>query len=217
MKRNRKTVLIALALTALTSTCAAARPQGSEEGQLKIASAEIMASINPEHEWEDVEIETVAEPESDFVQVEEEEQAQQFFNVPLSEDLQEYIFQLCKEHNIAPGIIMAMIERESSFKADAVGDKGNSEGLMQIQKRWCQEMMDKLGCQNLLDPYQNVTVGINLVAELKDKNADFYWVLMAYNGGETYATRKLQAEDFSEYAVEVVARASELNNERGTK
>lgn len=152
-----------------------------------------------------------AEKESDPVI---ETPAQKYFDVPLSTELQDHIFALCEEHNIAPGIIIAMIESESNYKADAVGDSGNSVGLMQIQSRWNQERMDRLGCHDLLNPFQNVTVAIDLVAELNGKNADLYWVLMSYNGGEAYGTRMLNAGQFSDYAVGVVARASELNERR---
>lgn len=145
-----------------------------------------------------------------------EVQPEQFYDVPLGEELQLHIFEECEKHNIAPAIIIAMIERESDFDASAVGDKGKSLGLMQIQPRWHQEKMDELGCDDLLDPYQNITVGVAIVSELKDKDSDLYWVLMAYNGGEAYATRKINAEDYSDYAVAIVERASELEAEYAT-
>ena len=133
-----------------------------------------------------------------------------FYDVPLSEELQLYIFEECEKHNIAPAIIIAMIERESDFDASNIGDNGKSIGLMQIQPKWHTVRMDRLGCTNLLDPFQNVKVGIDYVAELKDKNPDLYWVLMAYNGGPDYATRKINACDYSDYALEVVEQASKL-------
>lgn len=140
--------------------------------------------------------------------------AQKYFDVPLSTELQDYIFALCEEHNIAPGIIIAMIEQESNYKSDAIGDGGRSEGLMQIQRRWNQERMDRLGCQNLLDPYQNVTVGIDLVAERKAQNSDLMWVLMSYNGGIPYADEMFWNGKISDYAWRVVNRATELNEGR---
>ncbi len=132
------------------------------------------------------------------------------YDVPLSEELQLHIIAECEKHNIAPAIVIAMIERESNYKADAIGDNGNSLGLMQIQPKWNQERMERLGCTDLLDPFQNVTVGIDLVAELIEKDADTYWVLMAYNGGQAYATRNIENGTYSDYAITVVERASEL-------
>lgn len=150
---------------------------------------------------EEVEIEVVTEPQAEF------------YNVPLSEELQLHIFAECEKHNIAPAIIIAMIERESDFKADTIGDKGNSLGLMQIQPKWHQTRMDRLGCTDLLDPFQNVTVGIDIVSELKDINPDIEWVLLAYNGGQAYANRQIESGNISAYALKVADRASELEAE----
>lgn len=136
-----------------------------------------------------------------------------FYNVPLSEELQLHIFAECEKHNIAPAIIIAMIERESNFKADTIGDKGDSFGLMQIQPKWHQERMNRLGCTDLLDPFQNVTVGIDIIAGHIQTNADVEYVLMAYNGGSSYANKKLESGDISDYALSIVERASELQNE----
>lgn len=133
-----------------------------------------------------------------------------FYDVPLSEELQIHIFEECEKYNIAPAIIIAMIDEESDFDASKIGDNGNSFGLMQIQPKWHQERMDRLGCTDLFDPFQNVTVGVDIVAELKDKNPDLYWVLMAYNGWIPYANARMASGNISEYAIEIVEIASEL-------
>lgn len=134
----------------------------------------------------------------------------EYFDVPLSEELQEHIFSECEKYNIAPEIVISMIEQESNYEAVAVGDGGNSKGLMQIQSKWHEERMDKLGCTDLLDPFQNVTVGIDYLAELKDRNVELYWVLMAYNGGCQYANTRIKTGNISDYALEVTERAAEL-------
>lgn len=160
--------------------------------------------INEEVYMVPLKVETATEPVEEVT----------FYDVPLSEELQLHIFTECEKHNISPSIVVAMIEMESSYDMDSIGDNGNSFGLMQIQPKWHQERVQRLGCTDLLDPYQNITVAIDIIAELKSKNPDLYWVLMAYNGGETYATRKINAEDYSDYAIEVVERAGELEDAR---
>jgi soluble lytic murein transglycosylase-like protein len=134
----------------------------------------------------------------------------EYFNVPLSHDIQDYIFATCEEYGIAPALVIAMIAQESDFGAHKVGDGGDSAGLLQVQRKWHQERMDRLGCDNLLDPYQNITVAVDYIAELKDINPDLYWVLMAYNGGCRYATKRMESGQYSEYAVEVTQYAAEL-------
>lgn len=105
------------------------------------------------------------------------------FDVPLSDELQFHIAVLCEEHHIDPAIVIGVIERESTFDASAVGDNGNSLGLMQIQPRWHKERMERLGCVNLLDPFQNVTVGVDILAELIAEYGDVERALMVYNAG----------------------------------
>lgn len=108
-----------------------------------------------------------------------------FFSVPLDYELQSFIIQLCEEHHIDPAVVIAMIDAESGFNASAIGDSGYAFGLMQIQQRWHLDRMDKLGVSNLLDPFQNVAVGIDYLAELIDYyNGNLEKALIAYNAGQ---------------------------------
>lgn len=138
----------------------------------------------------------------------------EYFDVPLSEDLQSYIFELCESYEVDSTIIVAMIFRESSFRAHIVGDHGNSLGLMQIQPKWFQERMRELGLTNLLDPYQNVTLGIDYVAELMSSGKSIEWVLMAYNGGRTYANAKAAEGVVTEYARTILEYSWMLKGEK---
>lgn len=133
-----------------------------------------------------------------------------YFDVPLDHKLQDYIFALCEEKCIDPAIIIAMIDKESKFDIDIIGDKGKSYGLMQIQPRWHKERMEELGVTDLLDPYQNVTVGIDILAELLESGESLEWALMAYNGGHSYANRLIAEGRLSTYASTVIENASEL-------
>lgn len=117
-------------------------------------------------------------------------QQRTYYNCPLSHELQDYIADLCAEVSIDPAVIIAMIGRESTYRADAKGDKGNSLGLMQIQPRWHYERMEALDCDDLLDPYDNVTVGIDFLAELVKKyDGNINMALMAYNAGASGAKK----------------------------
>ena len=110
------------------------------------------------------------------------------YNVPLDADLQLFVIDLCEEHSVDPAIIFGVICRESGFDADASGDNGNSLGLMQIQPRWNAERMNDLGVTDLLDPFQNVTVGVDILAELLGVyGGNVEMALMAYNAGQTGA------------------------------
>lgn len=157
--------------------------------------------------------ETKAEPMQEVeVKVEYIEEVR-LYDVPLSEELQKHIIAECEKHNIAPSVVIAIIERESRYDAQAIGDDGKSFGLMQIQKHFHLDRMSRLGCYDLLDQFQNVTVGIDYLAELKDMNDDLYWVLMVYNGGFSYANERMESGNYSDYALEVSERIAELEKE----
>ena len=129
------------------------------------------------------------------------------YDVPLDENLQLFIVRECERLHIDAAIIMAMIERESNFKADAIGDNGHSHGLMQIQERFHLERMERLGCDDLLDPYQNVLVGIDYLAEQLERYEDIEKALIAYNAGPTgaykhYFSRGIYSSDYSRAVLE---------------
>lgn len=140
-------------------------------------------------------------------EMEKEEPAYTLCDVPMDADLQLWLFDYCEDKHISHYMIMAMCERESQYKADAVGDNGRSFGIMQIQEQWHTERMAELGCTDLLDARQNIIVGIDYLLELTEKNEDIGWVLMAYNGGMAYAYKQ---DKLSEYAEYILTRAEEL-------
>lgn len=140
-------------------------------------------------------------------------QQRTYYNCPLSHELQDYIADLCAEVSIDPAVIIAMIGRESTYRADAKGDKGKSLGLMQIQPRWHSERMEALDCDDLLDPYDNVTVGIDFLSELVNKyDGNMHMALMAYNAGATGAKRNWFSKGIYEnkYSRAVMKLAEEL-------
>ena len=109
-------------------------------------------------------------------------EAMTFFPVPLDHDLQAHIIRTCEDNGIDPAVVVAMIATESNFKPGAIGDGGESYGLMQIHPKWHGERMERLGVTDLLNPEQNVTVGMDYLAELLEKYS-LESALTAYNSG----------------------------------
>lgn len=132
-------------------------------------------------------------------------------DIPLSADLQHYIADICEDRNISTAIVLAVIRKESAYTVDAVGDSGRAQGLMQVQERWHAARMEKLGCDDMLDPFENVTVGIDFLDEMIDKGYGIEWALTAYNGGESRAHKFRDAGEVSSYAASVLAFAAEIN------
>lgn len=129
------------------------------------------------------------------------------YDVPLDVTLQLHIIQVAESYGIDPAIIFAMCYRESSYNPASIGDHGAAFGLLQIQPRWHSDRMARLGCLDMLNPFQNVTVGIDFLAEQVARyNGDISKALVAYNAGHYKGT-------ITRYAKEVLAIAEEL---RGT-
>ena len=125
------------------------------------------------------------------------------YDVPLDDSLQLHIINQAESYGIDPAIIVAMAWKESTYRADAIGDGGNSYGLCQIQPRWHYSRMQKLGCTDLLDPYQNVTVACDYLCELVNRYGSTEAALTAYNRGHYAGT-------VTSYAVDVMAKAEGL-------
>ena len=142
--------------------------------------------------------------EAEQVPVQEEEVPVAPYDVPLSKGLQLHIIETAEFYGIDPAIIFAIAYHESTYNPKAIGDNGNSIGLLQVQERWHGARMGRLGADNLLDPYQNVLVGVDFLAELLDRyDGDMAKALVAYNRGHYSGT-------ITYYAKAVMEKAEEL-------
>lgn len=202
-------------MLAVILICCAAGPQTNAMENSETSISEI--SSIPEESTESSEEESIEEsiPEVSEESLEESveesieepptyERVEVYYDVPMEKDLQKHIIMLCREYSIEPAIVFAMIDLESDFDPKEVGDGGDSRGLMQVQSKWHQKRMDKLGVTDLFDPYQNVKVGIDYLGEMNKKGKSIEWVLMAYNGGPRYANRKTKEGVVTKYAERVI-------------
>lgn len=192
-----KAKIVFVAIVTLFSLCNII----SVEPQEEVVQEQKTTTEQPTAIVEEVVLETVAEP------------TYKLCDIPLSQELQIWVFDYCKDKKLNPYMIMAMCERESQYNANAVGDSGRSLGIMQIQPRWYEWRMDKLGCTDLMDARQNMMVGIDILIDLYIKCNDTAWVLMAYNGGEAYANRNYNAGNISEYARYIMTRTEEMESD----
>ncbi len=104
--------------------------------------------------------------------------------VPLDAELQLYVASKCAEMGISPAVVFAMMHHESRYALDAVGDNGRALGLLQVRTDVHGERMARLGCEDLFDPYNNVTVALDYLGELLERyNGEIIKALTAYNRG----------------------------------
>ena len=110
----------------------------------------------------------------------------------------EMIDDIAVRSGVDPNIVKAIIKEESGGNPNAMGDGGESIGLMQIQPKHHKKRMEELGVVSLFDPQENVIVGCNILAELYDKYGNYEDALSVYNSGNT--------EDGKAYAERILNR-----------
>lgn len=133
----------------------------------------------------------------------------------LPEKMQIYIRCLCKQYDVPYALVLAMIERESGYVFDAVGDDENSIGYMQVYEKWHIDRMERLGVNDLKNPYQNVLVGIDYLAELIEKYGTIQDALATYNYGAAGARKHLWNKGIYmyEYNSTIMNRMEEIKEE----
>lgn len=186
-------VMFALFVTMLY--CAIIVGDEADDRERKIREDRVMTNTTP-----------VPAPEE--APAEKENTAWMRFDCPLSDDLQKYIYEKCQEYKVDPALVIAVIDVETNgtFDPESKGDYSDgvyhSFGLMQI---WASEHTPRclrLNAYNLLDPRQNILVGIDFLSELIDHyDGDMDEVLSFYNCDSTgnYARLvKAKAEQYDE-------------------
>jgi len=137
---------------------------------------------------------------------EPEETFRYYENISLEYELQELVWAACEETGCPYELALAVIFRESTYR-NVNGDNGNSIGYMQVQPRWHQERMERLGVTDLSDPLSNFRVGCDLLAELIEKYGSVESALTCYNTGSPgtsgYADRVLAYMNETFFAEEV--------------
>ena len=127
------------------------------------------------------------------------------------ETLEAYAKEIGEMYNINPYILYAMCETESSRVIHA--ENGSCKGLMQVSEKWHSGRMEKLGVEDIFDPYGNILVAADFLAELYEINSDTYYVLMRYNMTIKSANKLYEEGKISYYARSIVERAEELEAE----
>ena len=201
--------------------------QQSEE-QFEQTQHEELAELTVK--WETVQQETEKEEEQDryavFDTMSEDWSADdvegfQFYEIPeeyqriggyMPEKMQIYTYIVCKNYGVRYELVIALIERESGYVFDKVGDDGHSMGYMQVYEDYHKDRMERLNCTDLMNPYQNILVGVDYLAELIDKYGTQQDALTAYNYGQAGAYRHMWSKGVYvyDYNSTIMKRAKEI-------
>ena len=109
----------------------------------------------------------------------------------------------------------AVIERESGWDPTAVN--GDCVGLMQVDQIIHWRRAQELNCLDLMDPYDNIRVGVSILEDLAERYEDPAAALMFYNAGYSgkLGIRAYEKGVISSYANEILERAAELERLHG--
>lgn len=197
-------VVVSMAAQALNERADSAdnaQPQTSQSAILAAAITQIAATEeripNPTNEPES---EPDPEPEP------EPTPAVRIYDIPLSEELQAFTFNLCEEYGVDYEMVLAIMDKESDYTASAIS-KSSDYGIMQINKINHKWLTEELEVTDFLDPEQNIRCGIYMLADLMKKYDDPHRVLMAYNMGERgareYVAKGNTSSAYSRYIMQL--------------
>jgi soluble lytic murein transglycosylase-like protein len=188
--KARKVLLFAAIIAALnieTLGQAVTVPHGTPKSILTKDMPAIELTLNP-----DIEAERTAEVKPPAY----------IKNIPLSEELQTYTYEKCKEYGVPYNLILAVMQIESGFNTETVS-KTSDYGIMQINE--CNHgWLKKIGV-DVMTTRGNIEAGILMLSDLM-KYEDLHLALMAYNHGEAGAQKKwVQGITESSYSKKVIA------------
>jgi soluble lytic murein transglycosylase len=110
--------------------------------------------------------------------------------------LSELIYLSARENNLSAEMIMAVILTESSFKDDAISNKG-AMGLMQLLPSTAASIAEDLkiqwrGDRTLYDSQHNIRLGAYYLRKMMEVFDDMNTALTAYNAGPGYVINQTQ-------------------------
>lgn len=123
------------------------------------------------------------------IEITKDEPETQYYDIPLSDELQATTIKLCEEYNVDPIIAFAVMQKESTYQPDIIS-KTNDYGIMQINKINHKWLSEELGITDFLDPEQNIEAGLYMLSEYLNKY-DLHRALMSYNMGESGARKAI--------------------------
>ena len=129
--------------------------------------------------------------------------------------VEESLYSICEYvgsmYDIEPELLQAIAWVESRYKVDAVSHS-NAKGICQIMEKWHSGRMQKLGVEDIFDPYGSVLLCADIIDELRTYTYghDINFVLMAYNMGADGAAIQHESGRVTRYAIDVMNKYNEL-------
>lgn len=205
-----------------------ARMKQEEQRQAEEEAQALQASIQEYQRKQEKEAQRLfeeAQCSMDVVPAEDEEETDGFifYEIPeeyqksgsFPEAIQRHLYRECKKNGVPYPIGIGLIEQESGYQPDIIGEDGDS-GYTQWIPRYQKETMEELGIIDPTDPEDNITIGMAQLGALLEKyDGNEAKALTAYNCGPTGAYQNYfsAGQDASPYAKQVLERAARIEAE----
>ncbi len=128
-------------------------------------------------------------------------------------DLAAHIKKLSEKHNVPLNVIQAIINKESGWNPNAVGQNSSSSdlGLMQLNSRYLDSYVEKYWNHDGIkfdpkNPFHNAELGVAYLQDLHKMVKDNKWwekTIMAYNIGPTAVNKGLNLEAGKKYLASI--------------
>ncbi len=137
-------------------------------------------------------------------------QSEWYYDIPLSNTEQEYIFEVCSEYDVPCELVLGIMGAESQYINGQVSSNGDW-GIMQINVINHADLKEKLGVTDFLDFEQNVLCGVYMLSEYYHKYTDFNSIAMCYRYGESGAAKMWREGTYeTDYTRKVVVTIASL-------
>ena len=141
------------------------------------------------------------------------------YDVPLSDSLQRYLYEICADEGVPLELVLAMIEYESGFDPEAVSQT-DDYGLMQINAVNHEWLNEEYRCADMMNPYQNVFCGVSIIGSYIERyDGDLTKALMAYNMGDSGAqeawSNGVTCTSYAADILSLMAEYEEVSNATG--
>ena len=131
-----------------------------------------------------------------------------YYDIPLIDQRQEYIFALCDEYDVPCELVLAIMGAESSYRDGQISPDGDY-GIMQINEINHPYLAEKLGVTDFLDFEQNVLCGVYMLSDYYHRYTDFNKIAMCYRYGENGAKemwdKEIYETDYTRQIVRAIA------------
>lgn len=114
-------------------------------------------------------------------------------------ELMDWVYEQSQQYGVQPDLVVGLIAAESSFNPTAVSRVG-AIGYTQVWPKW---HLARIGGRNINNPYTNIQVGVDYLAECIERSNTMYDALACYNGSDS-------KESADRYYMRVYDRLHEL-------